>query len=76
MRIHTLITILACALLGGCFGAATEPGSGTDADHEAAATPTNRIDIPVEVRNNLGITFVEVESRPLERTIRVPALRS
>lgn len=34
--------------------------------------PTNRIEIPVTVRNNLGITFAKVERRNLENTVRAP----
>jgi len=40
--------------------------------HDAQATPTNRIDIPATVRQNLGITFVPVERRRVASTIRVP----
>ncbi|MBB6428844.1 efflux RND transporter periplasmic adaptor subunit [Algisphaera agarilytica] len=32
----------------------------------------NLIDIPAPVRNNLGITFVQVERRRVEQTLRVP----
>ena len=39
---------------------------------EAAAAPTNRIDIPSTVRRNLGIEFATVEPRIVERTMRVP----
>lgn len=39
---------------------------------EPAAAPTNRIDIPPAVRANLGITFVKVEPRRIEQTLRVP----
>ncbi len=43
-------------------------------DHasEEAAAPTNRVDIPAAVRQNLGITFARVESRSVARTLRVP----
>jgi cobalt-zinc-cadmium efflux system membrane fusion protein len=43
-------------------------------DHEAAmqAASTNRIDIPPAVRRNLGISFVAVERRRIEQTLRVP----
>ena len=39
---------------------------------EAAAAPTNRVDIPEAVRRNLGMTFAKVESRNVARTLRVP----
>lgn len=49
----------------------------SNADHsvqksdEAAAAPTNRIGIPASVRQNLGITFVKVERRPVRSTVRI-----
>ena len=36
------------------------------------AAPTNRIDVPASVRQNLGITFAKVERRRVASTIRVP----
>lgn len=50
--------------------------SGTAGDnampaHDADA-PSNRIDIPPSVRQNLGITFVSVEQRPVRSTMRIP----
>lgn len=39
---------------------------------ETPPAPTNRIDIPPTVRQNLGITFAKVESRDVARTLRVP----
>ncbi len=39
---------------------------------ETAAAPTNRVDIPPAVRQNLGITFIKVEPRKVEQTLRVP----
>lgn len=38
----------------------------------AEPTPTNRVAIPSSVRSNLGITFVKVERRRIEQTLRVP----
>ena len=43
----------------------------TDGRMEAAG-PTNRVEIPPVVRDNLGITFAEVERRHVSRTRRVP----
>ena len=41
--------------------------------HEDSTEPdTNRIDIPPSVRQNLGITFVTVEKRPVRSTVRLP----
>src|SRR5688500_9021501 len=37
-----------------------------------AAAPTNRVDIPAAVRQNLGISFAKVESRAVKRTLRLP----
>lgn len=37
-----------------------------------APAPTNRVDIPASVRQNLGVTFVKVESRGVAQTLRVP----
>lgn len=34
--------------------------------------PTNSIDIPLTVQNNLGITFAKVERRIVEKNIRIP----
>lgn len=62
-----LITIL--ALLAACTDA--PPPSDMEAREETAA-PTNRIDIPPAVRTNLAITFVEVEARRIDKTLRVP----
>ena len=38
----------------------------------AAAAPSNRIDLPGSVRQNLGITFAKVERRRVASTLRVP----
>ncbi len=38
----------------------------------AAPAPTNRIDVPEAVRQNLGITFAKVERRRVASTLRVP----
>lgn len=66
-----LLAGLAIAL-GGCTrGPAPEPAGGAD-DPAPAAAATNRIDIPPAVRQNLGITFVRVEARRVEQTLRVP----
>ncbi|MEM6277881.1 MAG: hypothetical protein AAF733_00280 [Verrucomicrobiota bacterium] len=39
---------------------------------EEGEVPTNRVEIPSTVRDNLGITFAQVERRIVETTIRVP----
>lgn len=42
------------------------------ASSDAPAAPSNRVDIPAMVRQNLGITFARVERRVMSRTLRVP----
>jgi len=42
------------------------------AGEEGGDAPTNRVEIPSTVRNNLGITFAKVERRNVATTIRVP----
>jgi multidrug efflux pump subunit AcrA (membrane-fusion protein) len=46
---------------------ARKAGSGA-----AAPAPTNRIELPETVRQNLGITFARVEQRRVASTLRVP----
>ncbi len=50
--------------------------SGDDKDAhnalEEGNTPSDRIDIPASVRNNIGITFTKVERRAVASTLRVP----
>jgi hypothetical protein len=43
-----------------------------DAETMETSAPTNRVDIPVAVRRNLGVTFARVETRRVAQTIRVP----
>ena len=71
------IALIAAVPLAGCDkkndqaandGRGKEGGGG----EPAAAPPTNRVDIPESVRNNLGITFAKVETRAVARTLRVP----
>lgn len=66
-----LLLLLAALMLVGCTDQAGDPPS-SSATQEAAVPPTNRIDIPATVRNNLGITFAGVERRRVDSTIRVP----
>ncbi|MAY75980.1 MAG: hypothetical protein CMJ31_14920 [Phycisphaerae bacterium] len=47
-------------------------GDGHDHGQEEAPTDPNRVAIPAAVRSNLGISFVQVERRRVERTLRVP----
>lgn len=67
----------ALVVIASVVGCGRESGGGGDAAgmndhaHEENA-PTNRIDIPAAVRQNLGMTFVKVEARRVEHTLRVP----
>ena len=47
-----------------------DPVGGRTAD--AGEHPTDRVDINATVRSNLGITFANVERRPVANTVRVP----
>lgn len=62
--------VVVFAMLTACTG--KEPPPTKPMDAEPAATPTNRIDIPLAVRQNLGITFAKVERRPVASTLRFP----
>ncbi|MEQ9097099.1 MAG: hypothetical protein RIE32_12635 [Phycisphaerales bacterium] len=69
------LTLAACD--GGSLSSGeTEHGEGNDHDHaseaEAVATGSDRVAIPAAVRSNLGISFIKVERRRVEQTLRVP----
>lgn len=51
--------------------ATTDEHTEGDGQDEAPVDP-NRVAIPAAVRSNLGISFVQVERRRVERTLRVP----
>jgi multidrug efflux pump subunit AcrA (membrane-fusion protein) len=51
---------------------AGEAGAAGTAASASAPAPTNRINIPEAVRQNLGITFAKVERRRVASTLRVP----
>jgi multidrug resistance efflux pump len=70
----SIALVLMCggALLGaGCKKEANHSEAGAQ-EHERPAAPTNRVDIPPAVRQNLGVTFAKVEARDVARTLRVP----
>lgn len=78
-RTHTLLAtaLTIVAVLSGCERKVEKHADVDGHDHgggssSAAAAPTNRVDIPVAVRQNLGITFAKVETRNVARTLRVP----
>ena len=68
------LTALALAPLPGCDRgkASRNADEEVHADAVAAEAVSNRIDIPPSVRQNLGITFVNVERRPVHSTVRLP----
>lgn len=69
-RILFIGPIAFSAIFLGC-----DPGGPAEAGEvhaEAATLPSNRVDIPAAVRQNLGITFARVEPRAVRRTLRVP----
>lgn len=61
-----------CLLLAACSSDPTEVEQPPDMATEETAPVTNRIDVPPKVIRNLGITFVEVEERRIQGTLRVP----
>jgi multidrug resistance efflux pump len=67
--------LIACAMaavaLAACSGEEPVPEPG-HSETDAPAGPTNRIDIPPAVIQNLGITFAKVERRHVDRTLRMP----
>jgi multidrug resistance efflux pump len=71
----TRLLLCACTSLAftfGCDRSSTSPAPSGHAPSAAAAAPTNRVDVPANVRQNLGITFAKVESRAVTRTLRLP----
>jgi multidrug efflux pump subunit AcrA (membrane-fusion protein) len=74
---YLIITILVVSLVA-IAGCGDQSPVDTDHDHAHTASqmesagPTNRVEIPPVVRNNLGITFATVERRHVSRTRRVP----
>lgn len=55
-------------ILAACDG----PNSTSSTQEATSDSPSNRIDIPSTVRDNLDITFASVERRNISNTIRVP----
>jgi len=67
------ITTLALISLGTILSSCDDKGpSDPHSENENGESPSNRIDIPASVRNNLGITFAKVERRAVADTLRVP----
>src|SRR5688500_18140618 len=65
-----------CMAVGVLLGAGCDEEKSPDTTAAAAAptaaAPSNRIDLPESVRQNLGITFAKVEQRRVASTLRVP----
>jgi hypothetical protein len=74
-RAGSLLTITTLVLLlSACSRGPDSAAASSRVQEEAGQqpAPTNRIDIPPTVRNNLGITFATVERRRVAGTVRVP----
>lgn len=73
MKYLLAIYIMMIFSIAGCGSESQGNPADTSTNATAAAdTPTNRIDIPPSVRQNLGITFATVEKRRIAHTITVP----
>lgn len=68
----SIVTVSCVMLAASCGRDSAQHADAHDHAGEEAAMPTNRVDIPAAVRQNLGITFARVESRSVARTLRVP----
>jgi hypothetical protein len=66
------VTIVAILALVACEREPHSHASESRTDQESSPAPTNRIDIPAAVRQNLGITFAKVEYRNVAQTLRIP----
>lgn len=69
-RVCVAATASVGLLLASCEKKSADATKPKDSHEEVAMT--NRVEIPAAVRQNLGITFAKVESRNVERTLRVP----
>lgn len=73
MKLFSIPSILLAFLILLLPSCNRDDGGGHDhPEEEGGDAPTNRVDIPSSVRDNLGITFAKVERRPVSTTIRVP----
>lgn len=69
----TWMMMLALAVsMAACERRAHEHADTQAMEEEREEGPTNRVDIPAAVRQNLGITFARVEYRNVAQTLRVP----
>lgn len=72
----TTFLMMVLMTMVACEGASDQNDDHTshmdEASGEAVSSNPNLIDIPSAVRSNLGISFVEVQRRRVEKTLRVP----
>ncbi len=66
------IALLFAACFPACTRTESSPTGAQKPTEETKPAITNRVDIPSAVRQNLGITFAKVESRPVAATLRLP----
>lgn len=66
-----LAPVAALALIAGLAACSKKPEPNA-APHAESAAPTNRVEIPSSVRQNLGMTFAKVERRAVAHTLRAP----
>ena len=66
-----MVVLAAIAISSGCERKPSETAA-PPANTDVAAAPTNRVDINAAVRQNLGVSFANVVSRNVARTLRVP----
>lgn len=76
-RLTSLLLVRAVLLIGPAWGIAGCRSNDTASQHatehaDSEQVISNRIAIPASVRQNLGITFVNVERRPVRSTVRLP----
>lgn len=69
LKLIPIICLPVMVIVSGCH----EPHEHAAPSQQEESTPaTNRIDVPLAVRQNLGITFVTVERRNVADTVRYP----
>jgi multidrug efflux pump subunit AcrA (membrane-fusion protein) len=72
-----IVVVAMCAVgpllfITGCREREGAPAATKPSHAEASPAPSNRIDLPATVRQNLGITFAKVERRRVAATLRLP----
>ena len=68
-----LSALLTGIVLSLCLTSCGDDATPEKKDDPQGAAPSNRIDIPQAVRQNLGIEFTKVERRHVTSTLRLPA---